>query len=73
MDMPCLMFFSESKVVTKPVLDDAFPGYTVEDHLVDIRYRPRGDSKGIMGQYWRSSFWVMMQLKINFFIARIQL
>lgn len=58
----------KSKVTTKgSVLDDIL-GYTVEDHLVDIRYyRPRGDNKeawdnidliGFMGQ--------PMQLKINF-------
>ena len=58
----------KSKITTKgSVLDDIL-GYTVEDHLVDIRYyRPRGDNKeawdnidiiGFMGQ--------PMQLKINF-------
>jgi myo-inositol-1-phosphate synthase len=58
----------KSKVTTKgSVLDDIL-GYTVEDHLVDIRYyRPRGDDKeawdnidivGFLGQ--------PMQLKINF-------
>ncbi len=58
----------KSKVMTKgSVLDDIL-GYTVEDHLVDIRYyRPRGDDKeawdnidivGFLGQ--------PMQLKINF-------
>ena len=58
----------KSKVETKgSVLDDIL-GYTVEDHIVDIRYyRPRGDDKeswdnvdvaGFLGQ--------MMQLKINF-------
>jgi myo-inositol-1-phosphate synthase len=58
----------KSKVTTKgSVLDDIL-GYTVEDHLVDIRYyRPRGDNKeawdnidivGFLGQ--------PMQLKINF-------
>ena len=57
-----------SKVATKgSVLDDIL-GYTVEDHIVDIRYyRPRGDDKeawdnvdliGFLGQ--------RMQLKINF-------
>jgi len=57
-----------SKIKTKgSVLDDIL-GYTVEDHLVDIRYyRPRGDNKeawdnidltGFLGQ--------PMQLKINF-------
>lgn len=58
----------KSKVTTKgSVLDDIL-GYTVEDHLVDIRYyRPRGDNKeawdnidiiGFLGQ--------PMQMKINF-------
>ena len=58
----------KSKVTTKgSVLDDIL-GYTVEDHLVDIRYyRPRGDNKeawdnidivGFLGQ--------PMQIKINF-------
>jgi len=58
----------KSKVMTKgSVLDDIL-GYTVEDHIVDIRYyRPRGDDKeawdnidivGFLGQ--------PMQLKINF-------
>lgn len=58
----------KSKVTTKgSVLDDIL-GYTVEDHIVDIRYyRPRGDNKeawdnvdivGFLGQ--------PMQLKINF-------
>jgi myo-inositol-1-phosphate synthase len=58
----------KSKITTKgSVLDDIL-GYTVEDHLVDIRYyRPRGDNKeawdniditGFLGQ--------PMQLKINF-------
>lgn len=57
-----------SKVKTKgSVLDDIL-GYTVEDHIVDIRYyRPRGDNKeawdnidivGFLGQ--------PMQIKINF-------
>jgi myo-inositol-1-phosphate synthase len=57
-----------SKVKTKgSVLDDIL-GYSVEDHIVDIRYyRPRGDNKeawdnvdltGFLGQ--------PMQLKINF-------
>lgn len=58
----------KSKVTTKgSVLDDIL-GYTVEDHIVDIRYyRPRGDNKeawdnidvvGFLGQ--------PMQIKINF-------
>ncbi|MDQ6786504.1 MAG: inositol-3-phosphate synthase [Acidobacteriota bacterium] len=57
-----------SKIKTKgSVLDDIL-GYTVEDHIVDIRYyRPRGDNKeawdnidvtGFLGQ--------PMQIKINF-------
>ncbi|MEP6924509.1 MAG: inositol-3-phosphate synthase [Pyrinomonadaceae bacterium] len=58
----------KSKITTKgSVLDDIL-GYTVEDHIVDIRYyRPRGDNKeawdnidvtGFLGQ--------PMQIKINF-------
>ena len=57
-----------SKVKTKSSLLDDILGYTVEDHLVDIRYyRPRGDNKeawdnidltGFLGQ--------SMQLKVNF-------
>lgn len=58
----------KSKITTKSTVIDEILGYTVEDHLVDIRYyRPRGDNKeawdnidiiGFMGQ--------PMQLKINF-------
>ena len=57
-----------SKVKTKSSLLEDILGYTVEDHLVDIRYyRPRKDNKeawdnidltGFLGQ--------PMQLKINF-------
>ncbi len=57
-----------SKVKTKSSLLDDILGYTVEDHLVDIRYyKPRGDNKeawdnidltGFLGQ--------PMQLKVNF-------
>lgn len=57
-----------SKVKTKSSLLDDILGYTVEDHLVDIRYyRPRKDNKeawdnidltGFLGQ--------PMQLKVNF-------
>src|SRR5688500_14097903 len=57
-----------SKVKTKSSLLDDILGYTVEDHLVDIRYyKPRGDNKeawdnidltGFLGQ--------PMQLKGNF-------
>ena len=57
-----------SKVKTKSSVLDDILGYTVEDHIVDIRYyRPRGDNKeawdnidvtGFLGQ--------SMQLKINF-------
>ncbi len=58
----------KSKITTKGTVLDDILGYTVEDHIVDIRYyRPRGDNKeawdnidliGFMGQ--------PMQLKINF-------
>jgi len=58
----------KSKVATKSSVLDDILGYTVEDHIVDIRfYRPRGDDKeawdnidviGFLGQ--------PMQLKINF-------
>lgn len=57
-----------SKRTTKESVLDQILGYTVEDHLVDIRYyRPRGDNKeswdnidvtGFLGQ--------QMQIKINF-------
>jgi myo-inositol-1-phosphate synthase len=57
-----------SKVKTKSGLLDDILGYTVEDHIVDIRYyKPRGDNKeawdnidltGFLGQ--------PMQLKVNF-------
>lgn len=57
-----------SKIKTKSSLLDDILGYTVEDHLVDIRYyKPRGDNKeawdnidlkGFLGQ--------QMQLKVNF-------
>jgi myo-inositol-1-phosphate synthase len=57
-----------SKVKTKGSVLDNILGYSVEDHIVDIRYyRPRGDNKeawdnvdivGFMGQ--------PMQIKINF-------
>jgi myo-inositol-1-phosphate synthase len=57
-----------SKVKTKSSVLDDILGYTVEDHLVDIRYyRPRGDNKeawdnidisGFLGQ--------QMQIKVNF-------
>lgn len=57
-----------SKVKTKSSLLEDILGYTVEDHLVDIRYyRPRKDNKeawdnidltGFLGQ--------QMQLKVNF-------
>ncbi len=57
-----------SKVKTKHSVLRSILGYTVEDHIVDIRYyRPRGDNKeawdnidvtGFLGQ--------PMQLKINF-------
>lgn len=58
----------KSKVATKSSVLNDILGYTVEDHIVDIRYyRPRGDAKeawdnidvvGFLGQ--------PMQLKINF-------
>ncbi|HYJ92409.1 MAG TPA: inositol-3-phosphate synthase [Pyrinomonadaceae bacterium] len=57
-----------SKIKTKSSVLEDILGYTVEDHLVDIRYyRPRGDNKeawdnidisGFLGQ--------QMQLKVNF-------
>ena len=57
-----------SKVKTKSSVLEDILGYTVEDHIVDIRYyRPRGDNKeawdniditGFLGQ--------PMQLKVNF-------
>ncbi len=58
----------KSKVATKSSVLDQILGYTVENHLVDIRYyKPRGDNKeawdnidvtGFLGQ--------PMQIKINF-------
>ena len=58
----------KSKLGTKKSVLDQMLGYTVEDHIIDIRYyRPRGDDKeawdnidvsGFMGQ--------RMQLKVNF-------
>ncbi|WP_375460600.1 inositol-3-phosphate synthase [uncultured Enterovirga sp.] len=58
----------ESKLNTKGSVLDQMLGYTVEDHIVDIKYyRPRGDDKeawdnidvtGFLGQ--------RMQIKINF-------
>lgn len=58
----------KSKLSTKSSVLDEILGYTVEDHIVDIRYyRPRGDDKeswdnidvlGFLGQ--------PMQIKINF-------
>jgi myo-inositol-1-phosphate synthase len=58
----------KSKLNTKSTVLDSILGYTVEDHIVDIRYyRPRGDDKeawdnidvtGFLGQ--------RMQIKVNF-------
>ena len=57
-----------SKVKTKSSVLDDILGYTVEDHLVDIRYyRPRGDNKEAWDNIDISGFLGQpMQIKVNF-------
>lgn len=57
-----------SKVKTKSSLLDDILGYTVEDHLVDIRYyRPRKDNKEAWDNIDLTGFLEQpMQLKVNF-------
>ncbi|HUR99702.1 MAG TPA: inositol-3-phosphate synthase [Pyrinomonadaceae bacterium] len=57
-----------SKVKTKSSVLDDILGYTVEDHLVDIRYyRPRGDNKEAWDNIDVSGFLGQpMQIKVNF-------
>jgi myo-inositol-1-phosphate synthase len=57
-----------SKVKTKSSVLDDILGYTVEDHIVDIRYyRPRGDNKEAWDNIDISGFLGQpMQIKVNF-------
>ncbi|MEO8572945.1 MAG: inositol-3-phosphate synthase [Pyrinomonadaceae bacterium] len=57
-----------AKVKTKSSVLDDILGYTVEDHLVDIRYyRPRGDNKEAWDNIDISGFLGQpMQIKVNF-------
>jgi myo-inositol-1-phosphate synthase len=57
-----------SKIKTKSSVLDDILGYTVKDHIVDIRYyRPRGDDKEAWDNIdFRGFLGQPMQIKINF-------